>query len=79
MAVELEKIATLLEEAHATISSLEDEKRELQKSIDNSTANPLPKEASEGYSEWDDFGSVSTAPTHEGSNGEDRLDDFLND
>ena len=78
MAVELEKIASLLEDAHSTISKLEEENRDLQIKIDNAPMQ-LEKEASKEYQEWEEFGSVSTAPTHEESTGEDRLDSFLND
>lgn len=79
MAVELEKIAKLLEEAYENISSLENEKAQLSSEVSRlSSEIELQKEAS-AANHWDedDMGSAVeyTAPEH--ANSESRLDDFL--
>jgi len=79
MAVELEKIASLLEEAYESISTLEQENVQLKQ--DNSTLASqaeLQKEAS--ASMWDDesdMGSAVDYSSPENASSEGRLDDFL--
>ncbi len=82
MAVELEKIAALLEEAYENISSLETENEQLK--AENSELNgklELQKEASAQHM-WDssnDMGSAVDYSTPEAASAEARLDDFLSD
>ncbi len=82
MSVDLEKIAGMLESAHETITNLENENEELQSKVDGlSHLDNLEKEASAQHTEWDNsgMGDVSTTPMMDNSNGENRLDSFLND
>lgn len=81
--VELEKIASLLENAHETISSQEDEIASLKaKNIELEQNVELSKEASDSSVSWEsshEMGSAvdgfSTAP----ASAESNLDSFLSD
>ena len=81
MAVELEKIAALLEEAHENISNLEKENSELKDENAGLVSQmELQKEAS--VSSWDndnDMGSAVDYTSPEHATPENRLDDFLAD
>jgi hypothetical protein len=81
MAVELEKIAELLEEAYENISSLEHKVEEL--SVMNSELEhkvELSKEASaqNSWDSFDDMGSAVDYSSPEAASPESRLDEFLN-
>lgn len=81
MAVELEKIASLLEEAYENISTLESENESLKLNNNKlSSEAELQKEAS--ASMWDnanDMGSAVDYASPENASSESRLDDFLTD
>lgn len=80
MAVELEKIAALLEEAHESIASLEVENAQLKSDNANMhTQMELQKEASVS-GDWDDnndMGSAVDYSTGDHATPENKLDDFL--
>ena len=81
MAVELEKIAALLEEAHESIDTLEAEKVALQdanSALENKLT--LQKEASFNNDSWGDSSEMGSAVdyfTPENASPESKLDDFL--
>lgn len=83
MAVELEKIASLLEDAYENISSLEQERDSLLGKIaELEEQMELQKEASTGGAAWSnddvyDMGSASDFSSNEHASAESRLDDFL--
>ena len=80
MAVELEKIAALLEQAYENIENLENENSQLK--ADNGelqTQMELQKEASAANS-WEDgtdMGSAVDYSSPENASSENKLDDFL--
>ncbi len=83
MAVELEKIANLLEEASQKISDLEAKNEGLGEKVENLESElSLAKEAEDHSVNWDEgheFGSVSSETPYENDNAESKLDNFLSD
>lgn len=80
MAVELEKIASLLEQAYENIESLETENTQLRSDNTNlQTQVELQKEASVA-GDWDDANDMGSAVDYsspEHHSPENKLDDFL--
>lgn len=83
MAVELEKIASLLEEANRRIAELETEKETLLNKVKKAEEElSLSKEAADkafAYEYNTNFGSVSSETPFEYKDSESRLDSFLED
>ncbi len=84
MAVELEKIAKLLEDAYEQIATLESEKQSMETKIDElGNELMLAKEAEDSSIVWGDknssFGHVADDIPSYNENAESRLDNFLSD
>ncbi len=82
MAVELEKIASLLEEAYESISALEQQNENLEsENKELGSQMELQKQAS-AQGTWDsddDMGSAVEYTSPEFASSEDKLDNFLTD
>ncbi len=84
MAVELEKIASILDEAYGQISNLESEKNSLESKVQElENELMLAKQAEDNATVWgsngSDFGNVSTDTPSTYESAESRLDSFLSE
>ena len=83
MAVELEKIASLLEEANQEIVSLNETNDGLNGKVSRLEEElSLSKEAADHSVSWGeghDFGSVSSESPYENDSAENKLDSFLSE